>query len=143
MRYFKILKNFFKKNTLSPEMDHQLEEEHDIANDENYISESSAVIEIRLDAETSDFNVVVSIDDMSKDCSENLGLILYMLNSGHLNEYFTQAYNSWSSDDPERKMFIRQLFLSWIKNKEIYSPTKEKLAIKPSEVFNFSDYLQN
>ena len=72
MRYFKTLKNFFKKNKDN-------EEEVDgIESDEMYVSDASATIEIRLDSNTGDFNIVVGVDEISNECSRNLALILYM-----------------------------------------------------------------
>ena len=133
MRYFKILKNFIKKN----------KEEESIQDDEMYVSDEnvSATIEIRLDSQTGDFNVVVGVHEVDLECSRSLGLVLYMLNSGHLSEYFTQAYENWSEGDVSRKVFTNDLFLNWIINKETYSEKKDKLAIAPADVFKFSDYV--
>ena len=76
-------------------------------------------------ATITDFNVVVGVNEVDLDCSKNLGLVLYMLNSGHLAEYFTQAYENWSEGDVARKVFIKDLFLNWIINKETYSEKKK------------------
>ena len=137
MRYFKILKNFIKKNK------EEEYEEESIQDDQMYVSDDdvSATIEIRLDSQTGDFNVVVGVNEVDLDCSKNLGLVLYMLNSGHLSEYFTQAYQNWSEGDEARQVFIKDLFLNWIINKEAYSEKKDKLAIAPADVFKFSDYV--
>ena len=137
MRYFKILKNFIKKNK------EEQHEEGSIQDDEMYVSDEnvSATIEIRLDSQTGDFNVVVGVHEIDLECSKSLGLVLYMLNSGHLSEYFTQAYENWSEGDISRKVFTKDLFLNWIINKETYSEKKDKLAIAPADVFNFSDYV--
>ena len=137
MRYFKILKNFIKKNK------EEEYEEESIQDDQMYVSDDdvSATIEIRLDSQTGDFNVVVGVNEVDLDCSKNLGLVLYMLNSGHLSEYFTQAYQNWSEGDEARQVFIKDLFLHWIINKEAYSEKKDKLAIAPADVFKFSDYV--
>lgn len=137
MRYFKILKNFIKKNK------EEEYEEESIQDDQMYVSDDdvSATIEIRLDSQTGDFNVVVGVNEVDLDCSKNLGLVLYMLNSGHLTEYFTQAYQNWSEGDEARQVFIKDLFLNWIINKEEYSEKKDKLAIAPADVFKFSDYV--
>jgi hypothetical protein len=140
MRYFKILKNFIKKNKEQEEEQH---EEESLQDHEMYVSDDdvSATIEIRLNSQSGDFNVVVGVNEVDLDCSKNLALVLYMLNSGHLAEYFTQAYENWSEGDVARKVFIKDLFLNWIINKETYSEKKDKLAIAPADVFNFSDYV--
>ena len=138
MRYFKILKNFIKKNK-----EEEQYEEESVQDHEMYVSDdnASATIEIRLDSQTGDFNVVVGVNEVNLDCSKNLALVLYMLNSGHLSEYFTQAYENWSEGDVARKVFIKDLFLNWIINKETYSEKKDKLAIAPADVFKFSDHV--
>tara|TARA_Y100000004_G_scaffold112630_1_gene126444 strand:+ start:25 stop:447 length:423 start_codon:yes stop_codon:yes gene_type:complete len=138
MRYFKILKNFIKKNKEEEQYEEESVQDHEMyVSDENV----SATIEIRLDSQTGDFNVVVGVSEVDLECSKNLALVLYMLNSGHLSEYFTQAYENWSADDPSRQVFIKDLFLNWIINKETYSEKKDKLAIAPADVFSFSDYV--
>ena len=136
MRYFKTLKNFFKKNKDN-------EEEVDgIESDEMYVSDASATIEIRLDSNTGDFNIVVGVDEISNECARNLALILYMLNSGNLSEYFTDAYENWCQNDTKKQLFVEDLLLNWIINKDTYSENKEKLAIRPADVFKFSDYVK-
>ena len=107
-----------------------------------YVSDASATIEIRLDSNTGDFNIVVGVDEISNECSRNLALILYMLNSGNLSEYFTDAYENWCQNDTKKQLFVEDLFLNWIINKDTYSENKEKLAIRPADVFKFSDYVK-
>jgi len=77
MRYFKILKNFIKKNK-----EEEQYEEESVQDHEMYVSDDdvSATIEIRLDSQTGDFNVVVGVNEVNLDCSKNLALVLYMLN---------------------------------------------------------------
>ena len=137
MRYFKILKNFIKKDK------GQEPEEHPVEDHEMYVSDNdvSATIEIRLDSQSGDFNVVVGVNEVDLECSKNLALVLYMLNSGNLAEYFTQAYENWCEGDASRQAFTKDLFLNWIINKETYSEKKDKLAIAPADVFRFSDYV--
>ncbi len=135
MKCFKILKSFFTKSKVEEKI-------NSIEDDEMYVSEASATIEIRLNSKTGDFNIVVGVDEVSDECSKNLALILYMLNSGNLSEYFTDAYQDWSVSDIERRLFVEDLFLNWILNKETYSESKDRLAIKPADVFKFSDYVK-
>ena len=73
-----------------------------------YVSDEnvSATIEIRLNSQTGDFNVVVGVHEVDLECSKNLGLVLYMLNSGHLSEYFTQAYENWSEGDVAKEKYL-------------------------------------
>ena len=113
MRYFKILKNFIKKDK------GQEPEEHPVEDHEMYVSDNdvSATIEIRLDSQSGDFNVVVGVNEVDLECSKNLALVLYMLNSGNLSEYFTQAYENWCEGDASRQAFTKDLFLNWIINK--------------------------
>ena len=108
-----------------------------------YVSDNdvSATIEIRLDSQSGDFNVVVGVNEVDLECSKNLALVLYMLNSGNLSEYFTQAYENWCEGDASRQAFTKDLFLNWIINKETYSEKKDKLAIARADVFRFSDYV--
>ena len=108
-----------------------------------YVSDNdvSATIEIRLDSQSGDFNVVVGVNEVDLECSKNLALVLDMLNSGNLSEYFTQAYENWCEGDASRQAFTKDLFLNWIINKETYSEKKDKLAIAPADVFRFSDYV--
>ena len=103
MKCFKILKSFFTKSKVEEKI-------NSIEDDEMYVSEASATIEIRLNSKTGDFNIVVGVDEVSDECSKNLALILYMLNSGNLSEYFTDAYQDWSVSDIERRLLLKIYF---------------------------------
>ena len=77
---------------------------------------------------------------MSPTCADTLGLLLYMINSGSMSEFFVEAYNNWSDGDLEREQFVSKVLISWLASKESFETKYNKLAVSPDQVFHmFSD----
>lgn len=87
--------------------------------------------------ENGDFNVVVSPKNISLDCAEVAGTLLFLLNSGGLAEFFGQSYKSWAGDDEDRALFMATLFSEWVASEKIARKIDTELAVEPSDVFNF------
>ena len=98
----------------------------------------SANVEIRLNRISGDFNVVVSVQDLDDETAETLGLLLSLINSGNLKEYFTDAYSSWAQDDHVRISFLHNMYLKWLEAEDSFKDEYDKLAIKPSNVFGLN-----
>lgn len=127
----KILSKFFTKKE-KEDTEHQDESEF-LIKEENI----GASITITLNAQTADFNVIVDISEMSDECSFTLGSLLGMLNNGELSTYFTQAYQSWCSEDYDKQAFIGKVLYHWLDANNSFSSEYDNVAVKPSQVFNF------
>lgn len=132
VKYLKAIRSLFSKN--SPEDDIVITQEEGFISDED----CSANIEIRLNRVSGDFNVVVSVQDLDDETSETLGLLLFLLNSGNLKEYFTEAYSSWAQTDSERISFLHNVYLKWLGAEDSFEDEYDKLAVKPSNVFGLN-----
>lgn len=132
IRYLKAIRSLFsKKNPEGDTVDTQ---------GEGFISDEdcSANIEIRLNRTSGDFNVVVSVQDLDDDTAETLGLLLFLINSGNLKEYFTEAYGNWALSDSERVTFLHEMYLKWLSAEDGLKDEYDKLAINPSNVFGLN-----
>tara|TARA_Y100000310_G_C20204522_1_gene588453 strand:+ start:60 stop:479 length:420 start_codon:yes stop_codon:yes gene_type:complete len=134
IRYLKAIRSLFSKKELEPEI-----EEID-AQAEEFISDDdcSANIEIRLNRVSGDFNVVVSVQDLDDETADTLGLLLFLINSGNLKEYFTEAYGNWAYSDGARTTFLHNMYLKWLGAEESFTDEYDKLAVKPSNVFGLN-----
>jgi len=131
IRYLKAVRSLFSKNQ---------SEDEDITTQEGFISDDdcSAIIEIRLNRVSGDFNFVVSVEDLDENTSDTLGLLLFLINSGNLKEYFTEAYNNWAHTDNERISFLHNMYLKWLGAEDSFKDEYDKLAVKPSNVFGLN-----
>ena len=132
IRYLKAVRSLFsRKEPENEELDMQPEE---------FISDDdcSANIEIRLNRVSGDFNIVVSVQDLDNETSETLGLLLFLLNSGNLKEYFTEAYSHWAQDDSVKISFLHDVYLRWLGAEDSFKDEYDKLAVKPSNVFGLN-----
>ena len=132
IRYLKAIRSLFsKKNPEGDTVDTQ---------GEGFISDEdcSANIEIRLNRTSGDFNVVVSVQDLDNDTADTLGLLLFLINSGNLKEYFTEAYGNWALSDSERVTFLHEMYLKWLSAEDGLKDEYDKLAINPSNVFGLN-----
>ena len=132
IRYLKAIRSLFSKK--APEGDTV-----DIQG-EGFISDDdcSANIEIRLNRVSGDFNVVVSVQDLNDDTADTLGLLLFLINSGNLKEYFTEAYGNWALSDRERVAFLHEMYLKWLSSEDSFKDEYDKLAVNPSNVFGLN-----
>tara|TARA_R110000751_G_scaffold179755_3_gene286103 strand:+ start:565 stop:978 length:414 start_codon:yes stop_codon:yes gene_type:complete len=132
IRYLKAIRSLFSKK--APEGDTV-----DIQG-EGFISDDdcSANIEIRLNRVSGDFNVVVSVQDTDDKTAETLGLLLFLINSGNLKEYFTEAYGDWALADSERVNFLHEMYLKWLSAEGNFEDEYDKLAVNPSNVFGLN-----
>ncbi len=133
IRYLKAIRSLFSKNEPEPEND--ISDTH-----KDFISDDdcSENIEIRLNRVSGDCNVVVSVQDLDDKTSETLGLLLFLLNSGNLKEYFTEAYSNWAHADSERTSFLHNVYLKWLGAEDSFEDEYDKLAVKPSNVFGLN-----
>ena len=137
IRYLKAIRSLFSKK--EPEIEEaDTQEEESVP--EEFISDDdcSANIEIRLNRVSGDFNVVVSVQDIDDKTAETLGLLLFLLNSGNLKEYFTEAYGNWAHSDGIRIAFVHDMYLKWLEAEDGLGDEYDKLAIKPSNVFGLN-----
>jgi hypothetical protein len=131
-RYLKAIRSLFSRE--KPENDEiDMQPEEFIPDDD-----CSASIEIRLNRVSGDFNVVVGVQDLDNETSETLGLLLFLLNSGNLKEYFTEAYGNWAQDDGVRISFLHDMYLKWLGAEDSFKDEYDKLAVKPSNVFGLN-----
>ena len=135
IRYLKTILSLFSKSDPEPEP-----EKEDDTGSVGYIldDDCSAHIEIRLNRVSGDFNVVVSVQNLDDNTSETLGLLLSLLNSGNLKEYFTDAYSNWAQDDQDRVFFLHSMYLRWLEAEDSFKDEYDKLAINPSNVFGLN-----
>jgi hypothetical protein len=131
--YINAIKRLFSR----PSQDEEISDEDDYGVE--YIDKESlsALIEIRLNKETGDFNILVDAEDMSDDSAQTLGLLLYMINTGSLYDFFVEAFGKWSYDNPEKTKFFSKVMINWLASEESFSTNYEKLAVTPEEVFGF------
>jgi hypothetical protein len=132
IRYLKAIRSLFSKKT--PEGDTVDTQGEGLISDED----CSANIEIRLNRISGDFNVVVSVQDLDNDTADTLGLLLFLINSGNLKEYFTEAYGNWALSDSERVTFLHEMYLKWLSAEDGLKDEYDKLAINPSNVFGLN-----
>jgi len=132
IRYLKAIRSLFSKNEPEPEPEDDINDTH-----KDFISDDdcSAHIEIRLNRVSGDFNVVVSVQDTDDKTAETLGLLLFLINSGNLKEYFTEAYGNWAYADSEKIAFVHDMYLKWLGCEDGLKDEYDKLAVKPSSVF--------
>ena len=133
IRYLKTILSLFSKSEPEPEKEDDTEPVGYILDDD-----CSANIEIRLNRVSGDFNVVVSVQNLDDNTSETLGLLLSLLNSGNLKEYFTDAYSNWAQDDQDRVFFLHSMYLRWLEAEDSFKDEYDKLAINPSNVFGLN-----
>jgi hypothetical protein len=132
IRYLKAIRSLFSKKT--PEGDTVDTQGEGLISDED----CSANIEIRLNRISGDFNVVVSVQDLDNDTADTLGLLLFLINSGNLKEYFTEAYGNWALSDSERVTFLHEMYVKWLSAEDGLKDEYDKLAINPSNVFGLN-----
>ena len=132
IRYLKAIRSLFSKQ--APEGDTVDIQEEGLIPDED----CSAKIEIRLNRISGDFNVVVSVQDLDDSTADTLGLLLFLINSGNLKEYFTEAYGNWALSDSERVNFLHEMYLKWLSAEDSFKDEYDKLAINPSSVFGLN-----
>tara|TARA_R110000751_G_scaffold91721_1_gene179831 strand:- start:2463 stop:2876 length:414 start_codon:yes stop_codon:yes gene_type:complete len=132
IRYLKAIRSLFSRQ--APEGDvFDTQEEGFIPDDD-----CSANIEIRLNRVSGDFNVVVSVQDLDDETADTLGLLLFLINSGNLKEYFTEAYGNWALSDSERVSFLHEVYMKWLSSEDSFTDEYDKLAINPSDVFGLN-----
>ena len=134
IRYLKAIRSLFSKQGIEPDDDLIDTQEEGLISD----GDCSALIEIRLNRVSGDFNVVVSVQDLDDDTADSLGLLLFLLNSGNLKEYFTEAYGNWALSDSERIAFLHEMYLKWLSAEDSFKDEYDKLAINPSNVFGLN-----
>ena len=132
IRYLKAIRSLFSKK--APEGDTVDTQGEGFISDED----CSANIEIRLNRMSGDFNVVVSVQDLDDSTADTLGLLLFLINSGNLKEYFTEAYGNWALSDSERVSFLHEVYLKWLSAEDSLKDEYDKLAINPSNVFGLN-----
>lgn len=133
IRYLKTILSLFSKNKPEPEKEEESQSGGYILD-----NECSANVEIRLNRVSGDFNVVVSVQDLDDETAETLGLLLSLINSGNLKEYFTDAYSSWAQNDQVRISFLHNMYLKWLEAEDSFKDEYDKLAINPSNVFGLN-----
>ena len=134
IRYLKAIRSLFSKQEIEPEDDLIDTQEEGLISDDD----CSALIEIRLDRVSGDFNVVVSVQDLDDETADTLGLLLFLVNSGNLKEYFTEAYGNWALSDSKRIDFLHDMYLKWLSAEDSFKDEYDKLAINPSNVFGLN-----
>tara|TARA_R110000824_G_C14889130_1_gene644255 strand:- start:93 stop:506 length:414 start_codon:yes stop_codon:yes gene_type:complete len=132
IRYLKAIRSLFSKK--APEGNTVDTQEEGLISDED----CSANIEIRLNRISGDFNVVVSVQDLDDDTADTLGLLLFLINSGNLKGYFTEAYGNWALSDSKRVAFLHEMYLKWLSAEDDFKDEYDKLAINPSNVFGLN-----
>ena len=65
---------------------------------------------------------------------EVTGVLLHMINSGYLAEYFDKSLKIWSEDQIEQESFAKDIIKKW---KTLFNESEKsgELAVDPSDVF--------
>jgi hypothetical protein len=129
--YINAIKRLFSRSSQNEENSEESSDSVDYIEEESL----SALIEIRLDKKTGNFNILVDAEDMSDESAQTLGLLLYMINTGSLYDFFVEAYAKWAHDDPEKTNFFSKVMINLLASEESFSTNYEKLAVSPEEVF--------
>ena len=92
--------------------------------------------------EDGEFAVASEFMRQDKDVSDISGVLLHMINSGTLADYFVKSLKAWAEGDTEKESFAREVIKEWKKlfyeqnENEIKNlKTNSSLAVDPSEVF--------
>tara|TARA_R100000306_G_C4265976_1_gene87681 strand:- start:50 stop:478 length:429 start_codon:yes stop_codon:yes gene_type:complete len=89
--------------------------------------------------EDGDFEVSSDISNLNTPIADVTAMVLHLINSGLMAEYFVQSLNLWAEDD-EQKAFAKEVISNWKDLFDEANPTQDtpatsKLAVDPSDVF--------
>jgi len=115
----------------------------DIQDDEVEIPLENACGQINIYfREDGEFAVSSNLERMDQDVSNTTGMLLHMINSGHLAEYFVKSLKLWAEGEMEKESFAKEIIKEWkkifyeINGNELNTLTgNNELAIDPSDVF--------
>ena len=116
----------------SDSLEQQLEPEEDLKD-----ACAKFVILFREDGEFTIGSDFFRYDDEAIEIS---GMMLHMINSGTLAEYFIQSLKAWAEGHIEKEAFAKEVVKEWKKTfddnvEQDLSSGQNKLAIDPSDVF--------
>jgi hypothetical protein len=99
---------------------------------------SQITIYLREDGE---FAVATDFTRQTPEVVDVTGVLLHMINSGDLAEYFIKSLKLWSEGETEQEDFAKEIIKKWKKlfyetsTDELASLNNDQLAVDPSDVF--------
>ena len=91
--------------------------------------------------EDGEFAIACDFSDYGEERAEIAGMMLHMINSGNLAEYFIKSLKIWSQNDVDKEKFIKTTIKDWkqlfyeTNSEELHSVKGGSLAVDPSDVF--------
>ena len=91
--------------------------------------------------EDGEFAIACDFTDLNEEKVEIAGMMLHMINSGNLAEYFIKSLKIWSKNDVDKERFAQTVIKEWRKlfyesnSDEVASTKGGALAVDPSNVF--------
>ena len=84
--------------------------------------------------EDGEFAVATDFTRQNPEVVEVTGVLLHMINSGYLAEYFVKSLKIWSEDQIEQESFAKDIIKKW---KTLFNESEKsgELAVDPSDVF--------
>lgn len=86
--------------------------------------------------EDGDFEVSTEINNLNNTMVDVNAMVLYLINSGLMAEYFVESLNLWG-EDKEQKIFVQKVLENWklLYDESPSTQSNSKLAVDPSDVF--------
>ena len=91
--------------------------------------------------EDGEFAIATDFTRQTPEVADVTGILLHMISSGNLAEYFIKSLKLWSEGQTEQENFAKEIIIKW---KTLFYETNkdelkflkgDKLAVDPSDVF--------
>ena len=114
----------------------------DIQDDEVEIPLENACVQINIYLrEDGEFAIACDFTEYNDEIAEMAGMMLHMINSGNLAEYFIKSLKIWSKNDIDKEKLTKATIQHWrqlfyeTSSEELESGKGSALAVDPSDVF--------
>ena len=114
----------------------------DIQDDEVEIPLENACGQINIYLrEDGEFAIACDFTEYNDEIAEMAGMMLHMINSGNLAEYFIKSLKIWSKNDIDKEKLTKATIQHWrqlfyeTSSEELESGKGSALAVDPSDVF--------
>ena len=91
--------------------------------------------------EDGEFAIACDFTEYNDEIAEMAGMMLHMINSGNLAEYFIKSLKIWSKNDIDKEKLTKATIQHWrqlfyeTSSEELASVKGSSLAVDPSDVF--------
>lgn len=96
--------------------------------------------------EDGEFAIGLDFHRTDKTCSNMAALMLQLINTGYLTEYFIDALTAWEGQDPKRRDFSVDVMKEWsailadeAKDAGNKIPKKDRVVVAPDNVFGLKN----